>query len=186
MIANQQRAGPGPNDKFVAGIIAIAAKYSALHGGKNISFKGARLGELYGFIPRIVRQFGGPAYVFDLCGTFDSPNLVDQGGCVHQRTEPIELRFQQSPVMSLKAVAVELYAECLVSVTKVLQEAAQFQSRINIFCVVPQFYVLDIRGELSLAQIWKSCQQYCVAAPIDDQTLKHAETKRIVSSQVVH
>ena len=53
--------------------------------------------------------------------------------------------------MGFKAVAIELNAECFVSITQVIQETAQFQSRINIFCVVPQSYILDIRGELSLA-----------------------------------
>jgi len=47
--------------------------------------------------------------------------------------------------------AVELYALVFGSITKVLQETAQFQSWINIFCVVPQSYILDIGGKLSLA-----------------------------------
>ena len=83
MVANQQRAGTGSNDEFVAGVIAIAAKYNALHGGKNIPFKGPRLGMLYGFIPGIVRQLGGSAYIVDFCGTFDSSKPVDQGRCVY-------------------------------------------------------------------------------------------------------
>ena len=53
--------------------------------------------------------------------------------------------------MGFKAVAIELNAECFVSITQVIQKTAQFQSWINIFCVVPQSYILDIRGELSLA-----------------------------------
>ena len=58
-VAAQQRGVAGADYKLVPGVIATAFKHRALHRRQNIALESARFAQAYGFVERVVAEFGG-------------------------------------------------------------------------------------------------------------------------------